>query len=339
MNKIEKTSKLDLYIDQIDKKEKLVLKKRIGVALGASILASLAFGYYLNDDSPQLPEAKNRIEIQEPVKQNISPIASAQITETEVDISSNYTSNPQTVSSQNSFSSTPREYTTSTTIGTNISTSPISKVSESVNLNETLPEVSSIKEEIKTNIAESKNTPTVTTENKNVNPKIISNPVETKSVSPPSPTQNKKLEVTTSNLTENTNVLQEENIIESAPSLETPKEDIPATIHEKKADRNFKAPSFPGGSRGLKKFIGKKIRYPMKAMDKKIEGTVNARIKINENGEITDAKIINGLGKECDQEVLRAIKEMPKWSPATLDGKAVDKYFIISVDFTLPKEK
>lgn len=42
---------------------------------------------------------------------------------------------------------------------------------------------------------------------------------------------------------------------------------------------------------------------------------------MEEDGSITNVKIILGLGYGCDEEVLRLFKNSPKWTPAKRNGK------------------
>ena len=98
---------------------------------------------------------------------------------------------------------------------------------------------------------------------------------------------------------------------------------------------------FPGGQDALVRYLSANIVYPEAAQKNKIEGDVYARIVIHSNGKISDVEILNTLGYGCDEEVMRVLKAMPKWKPATLKGKNVAAYFLFPVTFSLdgkPKE-
>ncbi len=77
------------------------------------------------------------------------------------------------------------------------------------------------------------------------------------------------------------------------------------------------------------------IRYPQAARRGKIEGVVVARFIVNKDGQISDAEILRGLGGGCDEEVLRVIKEMPRWIPGRQRGQAVAVQFNLPVKFKL----
>jgi TonB family protein len=104
----------------------------------------------------------------------------------------------------------------------------------------------------------------------------------------------------------------------------------------KKSTAVTKDPSYPGGEARMRQFFAKKITYPNKAIDDKVEGSVDVRIRVDEKGRIVDSQVVKGIGAGCDKEVLKAINKMPKWSPAEKDGEPVAKYYLLSVAFKLP---
>jgi protein TonB len=94
-------------------------------------------------------------------------------------------------------------------------------------------------------------------------------------------------------------------------------------------------PEFPGGEAAMRKYIGKNIKYPNLARENKVEGTVYIQFVINQNGEISDVKILRGIGAGCDEEALRVIKKMPAWAPGKQRGKPVRVQFTLPVKFKL----
>ena len=89
-------------------------------------------------------------------------------------------------------------------------------------------------------------------------------------------------------------------------------------------------PTFPGGQAKLTKFLSDNLKRPTEA----VEGTVYASFIVNEDGSITEAKILRGIGKSYDEEVIRVINLMPKWIPGKQNGKAVATLFNIPVKFS-----
>ena len=86
-------------------------------------------------------------------------------------------------------------------------------------------------------------------------------------------------------------------------------------------------------------FIYTKIKYPKTARESAIEGRVEVEFVVKKDGSITNLKVLRGLERSCDEEVLRVVNLMPKWIPATKDGQAVDVKFTIPVSFKLQGEE
>jgi len=96
-------------------------------------------------------------------------------------------------------------------------------------------------------------------------------------------------------------------------------------------------PFYVGGELQLMKAIGNSsITYPPQARDSEISGMVWISCYINENGKATDFKVHKGIGGGCDEEALRAAKEIPnQWIPGQLNGETVVAKYLFPVSFTL----
>ena len=94
-------------------------------------------------------------------------------------------------------------------------------------------------------------------------------------------------------------------------------------------------PSFPGGDEALFKFLGKNINYPQMAADAGITGMVYVTFVVEKDGSVADARISKGIGGGCDEEAVRVLKQMPKWSPGKQRGKAVNVQFNLPIRFRL----
>ena len=89
-------------------------------------------------------------------------------------------------------------------------------------------------------------------------------------------------------------------------------------------------PQFPGGTDGLMKYLREAIKYPAEAAKQGIEGRVIVQFVIGSDGTVSDAKLMRPVNPLLDQEALRVISAMPKWTPGKQDGKAV------AVKYTMP---
>ncbi len=99
------------------------------------------------------------------------------------------------------------------------------------------------------------------------------------------------------------------------------------------------APGFPGGEEARSDFLIKNLRYPKLAKKNGIAGTVYVTFIVETDGNITNAKILRGIGGGCDEEVIRLTEKMPKWIPAKAHGKSVRVQFRMPVQFSTTKEK
>ena len=81
--------------------------------------------------------------------------------------------------------------------------------------------------------------------------------------------------------------------------------------------------------------IQKNLVYPDIARKAGVEGTVTIQARIDENGEITDTRILVPLGNSgCNEAAIEAIKSV-KWKPAKYQGKGVAVWVSVPVRFKL----
>lgn len=98
-------------------------------------------------------------------------------------------------------------------------------------------------------------------------------------------------------------------------------------------------PEYPGGQAGLNKYIIENLIYPPTAVNDGIEGRVVCQFVVEKDGSISDVKVVRSVAPILDNEAVRIIKNMPKWKPATQEGKAVRTNYTLPVSFKLsPKE-
>jgi TonB family protein len=95
------------------------------------------------------------------------------------------------------------------------------------------------------------------------------------------------------------------------------------------------AADFPGGRSEMMKFLASEMKYPVNAFKNKIEGKVYLRFIVDTDGSVRDVKITRGINQELDAEAIRAVRNMPKWSPGMIDGVGVKSYFDLPVNFKL----
>ena len=94
-------------------------------------------------------------------------------------------------------------------------------------------------------------------------------------------------------------------------------------------------PAFPGGEGKLFEFISKNIKYPQLARETGTQGRVYISFIVEPDGSISHVELLRGIGAGCDEEALRVVKAMPKWSPGRQCGKAVRVVYNLPVNFKL----
>lgn len=96
-----------------------------------------------------------------------------------------------------------------------------------------------------------------------------------------------------------------------------------------------KMPEFPGGMQKLMEYISKNIKYPAEAQTAGKQGRVIVQMIIDDNGKITNPRVLQGVDPLLDTEAIRLINSMPNWKPGMEKGKAVKVKYTIPVVFRL----
>ena len=98
-------------------------------------------------------------------------------------------------------------------------------------------------------------------------------------------------------------------------------------------------PTFEGGD--LMKFaywVNAQIKYPEEAIEKEITGRVLVEFFVETDGSVTFSQVLKSPHEVLSNEVIRVIKLSPKWTPATVKGKAVKVKYAIPVNFQFANE-
>ncbi len=94
-------------------------------------------------------------------------------------------------------------------------------------------------------------------------------------------------------------------------------------------------PTFPGGDEALYEYLRNSIRYPIRARESGIQGTVFVTFVVEPDGSITNVELLRGIGGSCDQEAIRVVQNMPLWEPGRQRGQPVRVQFNLPVRFIL----
>lgn len=180
-------------------------------------------------------------------------------------------------------------------------------------------------------------------------------PPEPKKPEPPKPPETPKTQSRQQNFTEN--IAMKQTVTDPLPSLDemaksvvsnvnTTGEDavnlqpaLPETKEPEKAAAQPESetkelipdrqPQFPGGSQAWADFLRNNLRAPQD-LESGEKRTVLIRFHVAEDGSVTNFQVMQSAGNAFDNEVIRVLKKMPKWTPAAKSGQPV------SVSFTQP---
>jgi len=126
-----------------------------------------------------------------------------------------------------------------------------------------------------------------------------------------------------------------ENIIIETPPIEQ-------TLNVSDSDEVLvgfpdREPQFPGGAASMKRFLAENINYPEKAMDEGAQGKVFVEFVVEADGSISNVRVIRGVSPEIDEEAIRVVRSMPKWTPPQMNGRNARSLNRIPINFILAR--
>ncbi|MBO7437727.1 MAG: energy transducer TonB [Bacteroidaceae bacterium] len=107
------------------------------------------------------------------------------------------------------------------------------------------------------------------------------------------------------------------------PVFAQSEKDSVAKETQKKTEDVITQPEFKGGIEKMYEYINHNFQYPEDAQKRSIRGRMEVEFTVEKSGDITYVGILKGLDYSIDEEVLRLIKGMPRWIPATKNGEPV----------------
>ena len=94
-------------------------------------------------------------------------------------------------------------------------------------------------------------------------------------------------------------------------------------------------PQFPGGMAGMMQYLSSNLRYPQDAREAGTQGRVIVSFIVEKDGSISNAKVAKSTYSSLDEEALRVVSAMPKWTPGKQNGEAVRVKYSVPVSFRL----
>lgn len=92
---------------------------------------------------------------------------------------------------------------------------------------------------------------------------------------------------------------------------------------------------FPGGEEALTKWINQNIQYPEQAVYDNASGKVFLEFVVEKDGTLTYFTVVNSVHEALEEEAIRLLMEMPKWTPGTVEGSPVRSWVTLPITFEL----
>lgn len=83
------------------------------------------------------------------------------------------------------------------------------------------------------------------------------------------------------------------------------------------------------------KFITQNLKYPAVSYDEGIQGKVIIGFVVNNDGKVSNVKILKSLDKYCDEEAKRVVQMFPKFTPGIKQGKPVKVHYSLPIEFRI----
>lgn len=93
--------------------------------------------------------------------------------------------------------------------------------------------------------------------------------------------------------------------------------------------------NYAGGEAAMRRFIASTMRYPVKAAENGIQGTVTVVFTVEEDGSLTNIRLKRPVARYLNEEALRIVSKMPKWQPAQKGGVNVRSEQTVDINFRL----
>lgn len=97
----------------------------------------------------------------------------------------------------------------------------------------------------------------------------------------------------------------------------------------------IESPRFIVDEDSLYRIINSNIFYPPSAAESSVQGTVYVGCLVNITGHFSEFKVLQSLDRDFDEIAVNAIKKIPFYLPAMIDGEPIESIVIFPVRFRL----
>lgn len=117
--------------------------------------------------------------------------------------------------------------------------------------------------------------------------------------------------------------------VEGPEEEEIEEEAIPFQLVEQK-------PSFRGGDANqFSKWVNERLVYPEIAKENGVQGKVMIQFTVENDGRVTNVRVLRGVDPSIDKEAVRVVSSSPKWTPGKQRDRAVRVTYTFPVIFQL----
>ena len=92
---------------------------------------------------------------------------------------------------------------------------------------------------------------------------------------------------------------------------------------------------YPGGMEAFGSYLAKNLKYPAAAQRANQSGKVYVQFIVNTDGSTSNFEILKSAGFGFDEEAIRVISSVPKWTPGKQSGRSVRSRFTVPIAFQL----
>src|SRR5574344_1004403 len=108
---------------------------------------------------------------------------------------------------------------------------------------------------------------------------------------------------------------------------------------EKSGEIIITQPEYKGGINALYEYVSVNFQYPTEAAKRWISGKLEVEFTVEKSGDVTYVGILKGIDDMVDAEVLRLLKAMPRWTPATRNGVPVRYKVSMPINIKVSRSK
>ncbi len=88
-----------------------------------------------------------------------------------------------------------------------------------------------------------------------------------------------------------------------------------------------------GGRKAYDNYLESNVKYPEEALKNKVKGKAGIEFTVGTDGTLSDFQVIKKLGYGCEDEIIRLVKNGPRWNPTTEDNKPVESTVRVRLRF------